>query len=525
MEPNKNKKLIDLGILSEDEATGVKKVSLVEEPAIELDFRYFKKEKFVHPSAGEAHDEFINRCIPVLINEGKENDQAVAVCEAYWTEKMAGVKVSFDYHDTLNTERGKELAKKAIADGEDVYVISAGQNKDEFMPIVDELGIDHSKVFATGSNAAKIEKIKELGIQKHYDNNQDVIDELGDLGMKFDINVAGLEPYVDPGVKKKKELDKYEDWSKDSYVVETVLALADQLGTKLEDLHTRFNKEFANASLVGPGINPAIAQNSPYKAITLYKYEGAISDNSRDFCVQMVSRDLFYSREDLVALSNVACNPGFGRGGANEYSIWKFKGGPNCKHAFRKYTVVATENSNSPHIINEGWAPDRPGRKPEDMANSGYISARHSAFKFASDDQMIICGPAMIPSINIPRIDADGERYFVKFSEDTIKEIAMKYFKEARTNDVNTDHEENQAGAYIFESWIVEDPATDKANTIYGYNVPKGSWMLKMKVDNKDTWNRIKAGSLKGFSIEGILMDLEELEARKKYERILNILK
>ena len=145
MEPNK-KKIVDLGILETDEVSGVKKISLVEEPAIMLDFQYFNTQKFVHPSAGEQHNEFISRCIPVLINEGKDNDQAVAVCEAYWSEKMAGIKVSFDYDDTLSTDAGKELAKKAIADGEDVYIISARNDKEGMLSTAKDLGIDTSGI-------------------------------------------------------------------------------------------------------------------------------------------------------------------------------------------------------------------------------------------------------------------------------------------------------------------------------------------------------------------------------------------
>ena len=99
----------------------------------------------------------------------------------------------------------------------------------------------------------------------------------------------------------------------------------------------------------------------------------------------------------------------------------------------------------------------------------------------------------------------------------------MKYFKENRVHELNTDHEENSAGAYIFESWIVETP-DDKANTLYGYNVPVGSWMISVKVEDPETWRRVKAGELKGFSIEGVLVDMEELEAMKTYERIKKIL-
>ncbi len=36
-----------------------------------------------------------------------------------------------------------------------------------------------------GSNKAKIAKILELGITTHYDNNPDVISELGSIGRKI----------------------------------------------------------------------------------------------------------------------------------------------------------------------------------------------------------------------------------------------------------------------------------------------------------------------------------------------------
>jgi hypothetical protein len=109
--------------------------------------------------------------------------------------KFAGDKISFDYHDTLNTPRGEELASQLIDEGFDVYVISAAQSVNELYSLTDELGIPRSKVFATGSNKAKIEKIKELGITKHYDNNSDVISELGTIGAQFELEVASLPDY------------------------------------------------------------------------------------------------------------------------------------------------------------------------------------------------------------------------------------------------------------------------------------------------------------------------------------------
>lgn len=109
---------------------------------------------------------------------------------------FAGQKVSFDYDETLNTERGKRLAKEQIANGAEVYIISARDNKDGMLSVADELGIPHDRVFATGSNSDKVVKIRELGIKKHYDNNADVIMQIGDIGQKFK---------VEPGQKETKE--------------------------------------------------------------------------------------------------------------------------------------------------------------------------------------------------------------------------------------------------------------------------------------------------------------------------------
>jgi hypothetical protein len=98
---------------------------------------------------------------------------------------MAASKVSIDYDDVLSTEKGKELAKRLISDGNTVYIISARRNKDGMLNTAKALGIPESRVYATGSNKAKVEKVKELGIQSHYDNNPDVIKDLGSVGKLF----------------------------------------------------------------------------------------------------------------------------------------------------------------------------------------------------------------------------------------------------------------------------------------------------------------------------------------------------
>jgi len=73
-------------VVNDDDETGVDFVSLVDRPAIQKDFMLFK-EQFVDPTANETEDEFISRCIPVMIGEGMEQDQAAAVCYSKWSSK------------------------------------------------------------------------------------------------------------------------------------------------------------------------------------------------------------------------------------------------------------------------------------------------------------------------------------------------------------------------------------------------------------------------------------------------------
>lgn len=46
------------------------------------------------PKKNERKEEFIARCVPILLEEGKSKDQAVAVCYSMWENKEGAGKVS-----------------------------------------------------------------------------------------------------------------------------------------------------------------------------------------------------------------------------------------------------------------------------------------------------------------------------------------------------------------------------------------------------------------------------------------------
>ena len=49
----------------------------------------------------------------------------------------------------------------------------------------------------------------------------------------------------------------------------------------------------------------------------------------------------------LFALDSQPANPGFGLRGAQTYSIWLYKGGARCKHAWKRRTYVSTKKIQS----------------------------------------------------------------------------------------------------------------------------------------------------------------------------------
>lgn len=136
------------------------------------------------PRKNENESEFMQRCMSdsKMISE-YPTEQRAAICRTAFSEHLAGVKVSFDYDGTLTKASVKRRALDLISKGVEVYIISARQSAGEILQTAKRLGIPESRVYATGSNEAKIAKVKELGITTHYDNNVDVVRALPGVGV------------------------------------------------------------------------------------------------------------------------------------------------------------------------------------------------------------------------------------------------------------------------------------------------------------------------------------------------------
>lgn len=133
--------------------------------------------------------------------------------------------------------------------------------------------------------------------------------------------------------------------------------------------------------------------------------------------------------------------------------------------------------------------------------------------QMANEERHMIYGAALIPDMDIYRYDGENE-YYINFTRESIEKMAHEFIMDYHQNDVTIDHETNAKDITLVESWLVEDPYMDKANAL-GISVPAGTWMIAMKVNEIDTWERIKNKELNGFSVES-LISLEEFNKQSK---------
>jgi len=221
-----------------------------------------------------------------------------------------------------------------------------------------------------------------------------------------------------------------------------------------------------------------------------------------------------------------SCGTAVGKARANQLA----KGEPISEETIARMASFARHAQNKDVPYSEGcgglmwdaWG----GTSGIEWASNKLESIRNnmSKQKFAATDEekRIVIGPAMLPNQRIIRKDKiTGEPYFVFFSPDTIKMIADKYMKNQYTRNNDTEHDGKAVqDIYVTESWIVEDEQYDKSRK-YGFNVPIGSWMVAMKIpktpNGEEVWQKIKAGELNGFSVSGYFEEVAKFNKEEMF--------
>ena len=411
-------------------------------------------------------------------------------------------------------------------------------------------------------------KIVELKI------NDDIIDGSGVDGIALVENPAIEEDWYwfakdEIHIVKKDQLDELSDLMKK--YGEPVSELTDEgwVIVKVEGVNVK--EEFAIISdpnapsaLDGPDANTGQITR------TRFKYVGPQDSKNRDFCSDMMSQNRVYRIEDIDAMTTSMSNPQFG-----SYNIFTYRGSYNCRHRWVKITykidskilnkansrrgVIGTEDIEQLPTVTNSTASNESfsildtidgepvystieealiraeylgceGYHEHKVTNdtTGYMACLNhtpsTKTKFNIDDEKrTIVGPAMVPDKMIPRVGMTGEMYSVFFTEETIRKISEKFLREKHTDKTNLEHTPiNLSDVYVIESWIIEDPENDKSSKFGFKNLPKGTWMVSMKVEDDTVWKSVKQGNIKGFSVEGYFV--EKLIFNKEDEQVQTII-
>lgn len=111
-----------------------------------------------------------------------------------------------------------------------------------------------------------------------------------------------------------------------------------------------------------------------------------------------------------------------------------------------------------------------------------------------STDKMELIGPVLIPDKLIYR-RLEGREFYISFDAETIEQLANDYLANGFQYNFTLDHKTETQDVVVVQSWV----------TLEDGEYPKGTWMIKAKVNNEDLWQSIKSGEFKGFSIESVV--------------------
>ncbi len=138
--------------------------------------------------------------------------------------------------------------------------------------------------------------------------------------------------------------------------------------------------------------------------------------------------------------------------------------------------------------------------KPAIEENFIYFNEVKKIQMFSNDEKKEVVGPIMIPNKEILRFSPDMGYYYVRFTEETIRDIMYKYSKEGLFNAFGINHEHDTEDVVMLEVWMKESE-NDKSKD-YGYELPNGTVFVKAKIESDELFSSIKEGEINGFSIE-----------------------
>lgn len=160
---------------------------------------------------------------------------------------------------------------------------------------------------------------------------------------------------------------------------------------------------------------------------------------------------------------------------------------------------------------------------PAVMSNFQAFDADRKPMMYAISDaeKRLVRGCIMRANFPIYRRDDRMGEYYVIYKAEEIRKMAEKYLLEGRQNDFNLMHRKDSDvdGVQMVQYFIKGDGIQ-----VDGFDdCADGSLFGEFHVTNDDVWEAIKAGTYKGFSLEGIF-DLVPEQDKDEVQDIVDIL-
>lgn len=136
--------------------------------------------------------------------------------------------------------------------------------------------------------------------------------------------------------------------------------------------------------------------------------------------------------------------------------------------------------------------------------------ATRQLYAITDEDKHLVRGVVMRADFPIYR--RDSFEYYIIYKADTIREMAEKYLADKLQNQVNLDHTPD---AYVdgvqMVQWFIKDTAAGISPDGFS-DCADGSLFAEFHITNEDVWREVKAGTYKGFSLEGYFELLPETD-------------
>lgn len=137
-------------------------------------------------------------------------------------------------------------------------------------------------------------------------------------------------------------------------------------------------------------------------------------------------------------------------------------------------------------------------------------------YSIQDDEKRLVYGVVMRADFPIYRKDDRIGEYYIVYKPDTIRKMAEKYLADGLQNEVNVMHSTDVEGVQMVQ-YFIKDSARGVDPEGFA-DIADGSLFAEFHVLNDEVWEKVKDGSYKGFSLEGVFDFVPEPDVAARSE-------